>query len=467
MLRRISLITLLVIPLAVSEGYAKTSDWQNAIIKVAEKVKPSLVSIKVLEKKTEGPVKQFEFRWPSEEGQKIPEELKKWFKGFKIPSPREGMGSGFVCKVDRDKIYILTNLHVIKNARKIEIRLSDGQTFRGEDVKIVGEDKPSDLAILRVKSGNPPPSLSFADSDELKIGQWVVAAGNPFGLNGSFTFGIVSAIGRSGVPLPYGPEYQEFIQTDASINPGNSGGPLVDLNGNVIGVSTAIRSPNGGSIGIGFAIPSNTAKFVMNSLIENGKVERGFLGVSIQDIGTDLREAMGLTSTKGALVTKVLKDAPAEKAGIKEGDVILSFNGKTVKNSSHLKNLVAMVSPGTKVGVSIWRDGQTKAVKVRLGKRPEELAGWEGKTGEGNWLGMQVEETDSGVVVKDVYSGSEASDAGLREGDLIKKIGEVSINNMGDFERAKQLYVHSVKPIVFVIKRRGARFYLAIRPSSK
>jgi len=469
MLKRIALITLLIIPLPWVQGFASPSDWQTAIIKVAEEVKPSLVSIKVTEREQEEGIKHFEFQWPPEEGWEFqfPKEFKKWFKEFKLPPvPKKGIGSGFVCKVSRDKVYILTNLHVVKDAKKIEVRLSDGQIFRGDEIEIVGEDRPSDLAVLMVRSKNPPPPLSFANSDEVKVGQWVVAVGNPFGLQETFTFGIVSAIGRSGVPLPYGPEYQEFIQTDAAINPGNSGGPLVDLNGKVIGVNTAIRSPNGASIGIGFAIPSNTARFVMKSLIEKGKVERGFLGVTIQDIDVDLMEAMELTSTKGALITKVLKDSPAEKAGLKEGDVILKFNGIEVKNSSHLKNLVAMVPPGTRVEVQLWRDGRSKSVKVRLGKRPKEITGWEKETEERGWLGMEVEETDSGVVVRDVDPDSEAHDAGLREGDLLKKIGKVKIENIGDFERARELYAYAKKPIVFVIKRKGKRLYLAIRPSS-
>ncbi len=446
--------------------HAKPTDWENAIMNVVEKTRPSLVSIKVLEKGHSTIEKTFEFRWP-EEGPKIPESFKKWFKEFKSPTPKRGIGSGFVAKVKGNKVYILTNLHVIKDAEKIEVKFEDGQVFRGEEVEIVGKDSPTDLAVLMVESNNPPPPLSFGNSDEVKVGQWVVAVGNPFGLDQTFTHGIVSAIGRSGIALPFGPEYQEFIQIDAAINPGNSGGPLLNIQGDVIGVNTAISSPNGGFIGIGFAIPSNTAKFVLNSLISKGEVERGYLGVTIQDIDFDLAEAMGFTSTTGALVTKVLKGTPAEKAGIKEGDVILEFNGKRVKNSSHLMNMVAIVPPGKTAQIVIWHDGKTKRIRVKLAKRPKNVLSWETKGESEGWLGMRVEETDSGVVVNDVDPGSPADEGGLREGDLMVKIGKVEIENLSDFERAKELYAYTEKPIVFVVKRRGARRYIAIRPSKE
>jgi serine protease Do len=338
------------------------------------------------------------------------------------------LGSGVILSKDG---YILTNNHVVAKAEKLSVVLNDKKTYKA---KVIGADPPTDVAVIKIEADNLP-AASLGDSDQVKVGQWVIAVGNPFQLMHTVTAGIISAKGRSSVNLA---AYEDFIQTDASINPGNSGGALADLDGNVIGINTAIESPTGqgGSVGIGFAIPINMARQVMNQLMKTGKIVRGYLDLFPQDIDEDLAKALKLKSTEGALVRQVPEGGPADKAGIKRGDVITAFDGKKIADSVELRNLVAQAPPGTKVTVTLIREGKEMNVTVVLGERPAEATTPQRKQQPeqmtSSRLGISVQtltpdladnlgyKGDRGVVIVSVVAGSAADDAGLQRGDLIK-----------------------------------------------
>ncbi len=354
-------------------------------------------------------------------------------------------GSGFF--VD-DKGHVVTNNHVIAGAEKITVRLNDGREL---DAEVVGIDPGTDLAVLKVDVDSRQPFVRFADDVELRVGDWVLAVGNPFGLGGTVTSGIVSALGRDN----YAPgNYSDYIQIDAPINRGNSGGPTFDLQGRVVGVNTAIYSPTGGSVGIGFAIPASTASNVVQQIIENGSVSRGWLGVSIRDVDNNLAMAMDLDSTKGALVADVMPDTPAAKAGFQSGDVVLLFDGKEVDSARALTRLVGSIEPGENVKVQVARDGKLKNFTVKLGERnmDEEGADFSGK-GAGKQsslldeLGVRfgalddemrerldIEEDVKGVVVTAVRSGSPADEAGLSRGTIILKADNQTVEQKSDLE---------------------------------
>jgi serine protease Do len=330
------------------------------------------------------------------------------------------------------------------------------------------------VAVIKIK-GKELPVASLGNSDNVKIGQWVIAVGNPFQLMHTVTAGIISAKGRSSVGLA---EYEDFIQTDASINPGNSGGALADLEGNVIGINTAITSPSGGNIGIGFAIPINMAKQVMSALMSEGKISRGYLAIYPQDIDEDLAKALNLKNTEGSLVADVTPDGPADKAGIKRGDVIVEFNGKKVENSVELRNMVAQVSPGTKVEVVLNRDGKEMQLTVRLGERPGATEGQSSSEKQpeeqmSRKLGLSIQtltpdladqlgyKNAKGVVVTDVVAGSSADEAGLQRGDLIVEVNRKRVQSAQDFENETR----SLKSgdVVALLVRRGANtFFVAV-----
>ncbi len=394
-----------------------------------------------------------------------------FFKRFFGPQFRDqkqtvhSLGSGVI--VSRDG-YILTNNHVVQNSDKLTVEV-DKKKY---SAKVIGRDPETDVAVVKIDAENLP-AAALGNSDDAKIGEWVIAVGNPFELLHTVTTGIVSATGRSSVGIE---QYEDFIQTDASINPGNSGGALADLDGNVIGINTAISSPSGGNVGIGFAIPINMARKVMEQLITNGKVTRGFLGLVPQDIDDNLAKALNLKSTKGSLVGDVSPDGPADKAGIKRGDIITSFNDKEIENSQKLREDVAEVNPGTTVPVGILRDGKGIVLKVKLGERPNDLAsngnGQHNEEQNSEKLGLTVEaltpalasqlgyEKDHGVVVSDVADGSPASDTNIRRGDLIKEVNRTSINSVKDFNRA----IAKVKKgdsVAFLVRRGENTFYAA------
>jgi serine protease Do len=379
------------------------------------------------------------------------------------------LGSGVIVTKDG---YILTNNHVVAKAQKLSVVLNDKRTFRA---KVVGADPPTDVAVVKIEAEDLP-AATLGDSNMVRVGQWVLAVGNPFQLTSTVTAGIISAKGRSSVGLA---DYGDFIQTDASINPGNSGGALSDLDGNVIAINTAILSQSGGNIGIGFAIPINMAKQVMSELIAKGKVVRGYLDLYPQDITADLAKALELSSTQGALVANVPPGGPADKAGIKPGDVITSFNGEKITDSTQLRNLVAQTTPGTRAKITLLRDGKEMEVTAALSERPltEETgaAGQEqARPFSHQRLGLSVQtltpdiaqqlgyKGQSGVVVTEVTPGSNADDAGLQAGDLIKEVNRTPVRTAADFEREIKS-MKSGEIAAFLVQRGQGSIYITIK----
>jgi serine protease Do len=358
--------------------------------------------------------------------------------------PQHGVGSGVI--VTRDG-YILTNNHVVNDADEVKVSLQDGRSFTA---KVVGKDPKSDVAVVKIDAHDLP-AITFADSDKCEVGDLVLAVGNPFGIGQSVTRGIVSAKDRAAMDL----DYQDFIQTDAAINPGNSGGALVDADGRLIGINTAIYSRSGGNQGVGFAIPTDLARGVMESLIKYGKVTRGYLGVMIQDLNPSLAKKFKLNSNDGALVGDVVPDGPAAKAGLESGDVIEKFNGKPVTDTRHLKIEVARVAPGETVPVEISRDGSTKTFNVRLKELPgsDNLAENDGADSDKSdtLQGVGVADLDSqtrqqfhipehvkGAVVTQVDPESAAAEAGLKPGDVIMEINRHEVSGSEDAVKLTQ-----------------------------
>jgi len=383
-----------------------------------------------------------------------------------------GLGSGVIVSKDG---YILTNNHVVREADKVTVMLGENKKYTA---KVVGTDPQTDLAVIKINATDLP-AATLGNSDDVRIGQWVIAVGNPFELLHTVTAGIISAKGRSSVGLDLA--YQDFIQTDASINPGNSGGALADLDGNVVGINTAISSPSGGSVGIGFAIPINMAKQVMDELVLQGKVTRGYLALMPQDIDESIAKAWKLKSTDGALVGDVTPNGPADKAGIQRGDIITGFNGKKIENSTQLRQTVAQADPGSTAKINLFREGREIPVAVILGERPKDINGRsdreedapEEKTGEKLGLSIQTLTPDiaqqlgyrneQGVVVNSVTSGSPADDAGLRRGDLIKEVNRTEVRTAQEFKRLAAR-IQSGDSVVLLVNRRGQNtFYAAIQ----
>ena len=297
-----------------------------------------------------------------EQLEEIPEALRRFFDfrgGPPVPRERAGMGSGFIVSSDG---FIVTNHHVVENARQVIVRLPDRQEF---DAEVVGTDPRSDLAVLKIEATRLP-VLALAEDDDIKVGQWVLAIGSPFSLDFSVTAGIVSALGRS-LPTETGDNYVPFIQTDVAINPGNSGGPLFNLDGEVIGVNSQIITRSGGSIGLSFAIPVSVVRNVFSQIKETGAVERGWLGVSIQDVDRNLAESFGLDRPQGALIAQVGRDSPAEQAGLQPGDIIIRFDGESIETSADLPHVVGLIAPGTEVEAVIVRDGEEETIDVEVG----------------------------------------------------------------------------------------------------
>ncbi len=389
------------------------------------------------------------------------------FFDFPFPmSPQEteskALGSGFIISSNG---YIVTNYHVVKGYDGIVVKLHDGTTYRDNEVKLIGVDQRSDIAILKIKAKDLP-FLSWGNSDSLEIGDWVIAVGNPYGLEGTVTVGVVSARGRSGLPLRDGPVYQDFIQTDASINPGNSGGPLCNIKGEVVGINTAIKSTTGANVGIGFAIPSMWAKKIVNQLINKGKIERGYLGVYLKPLDDDLKEALGVK--EGVLIRQVEKSSPADKAGIQSGDIIVQFDGKKVNNIYDLQKFVADVSPGKVVNIRLIRDGKAKIKKVKIGEYTEPIVV---KNTQEKWgitaRSLKISEkrdmgVNNGIYIEAVDKNSLAYKAGIRKGDVIIKINNYPINSPSELSNVMDK-VKNKKVLLFVVLRDGNIYYLTFR----
>lgn len=417
---------------------------QKAFIEVSEKVTPVVVNIR------------------AERTRKV-DRLSPLFEQFfgdlfqKPPSEQRerSLGSGFILSEDG---YILTNEHVVSGAEQIKVRLTDQRVFPG---RVIGVDPKTDVAVIKIEAEEVFPVAVLGDSDRLKVGQWALAIGNPFGLDSTLTVGVISATGRTDIGIE---DYENFVQTDASINPGNSGGPLLNIYGEVVGVNTAIVASGQG---IGFAIPINLAKLVADQLISSGEVTRGWLGVSIQPLDAELAASFGLDRVTGALVTSVLPGTPAEKAGLQRGDVLLSFDGKPVRSVKELQLLVASSPLGKDLPVEVLRERVRLTLSVAIVARDAETQPTEQDIVEDGtpWLGMSFVETEQGVRVAAVELGSIAANAGVLVGDLILAINRHAVKNLADLHAARQR--GRVKEGVLLLLQRGEVSLYIVLPLKK
>lgn len=365
---------------------------------------------------------------------------------------QQSAGSGVI--VDAGDGIVMTNYHVVKNSEEVRVSLTDGRSFKA---KLVGSDPELDIAILQIDADNLT-QVTIADSSQLEVGDFVVAIGNPFGLGQTVTTGIVSALGRSGLGIE---GYENFIQTDASINPGNSGGALVNLAGELVGINTAIIAPSGGNVGIGFAIPANMAKASMTQIVKHGEVRRGQVGIGIQDITPDLRDAFDLKNGQlGVLVTNVVEGSPADKAGIKSGDIILQVDGKNTISTGQLRSLIGIKQIGEKVNLTLLRDGKNKQLTVKIGD-PQTLPQTDRQLHpllEGAQFAEDVD--GNGIVVKSLAPNSMAAYSGLRTGDLIVAVNKQRVHDLKDFSQALK---RNKNAILLQINRAGGSLFIVIR----
>ena len=378
----------------------------------------------------------------------------------------QGIGSGVIVRKDGT---VLTNNHVVAEADELKVRLSDGRTL---PAKVVGTDERADLAVLRIEAKEEFPAARLGDSDRLRVGEWVLCIGSPMSveLGHTVTAGIVSAKGRSSVGLA---DYEDYIQTDAAINPGNSGGPMLNLDGEVVGVNTAISSRSGGNEGIGFAVPSSMAKVIMDQLIEHGKVVRGWLGVMIQNVGQDLAEAMELPDTRGAVVGEVVEDGPAAKAGLKPGDVIRSVAGRAAVDVAEVRNRIALTAPGTDLALGVLRDGEERTVHVTIGELVGDggraVPSGGGSTGGVERLGLKLRSVDSpisGVRIEEVDPAGAAAKAGLVVGDVIVEVGREAVTKPEEVQ-TRLAATAPGKTALLRVNRAGGSLFVALRMPEK
>jgi serine protease Do len=433
---------------------------QHGFAQLVAKVKPAVVNIATTETKTQtqGP-----------DLSQLPPELRQFFgRQFRNQENQEvhALGSGFI--VDPAG-YIVTNNHVVDHAHKITVTTNDGTNY---PAKVVGRDSKTDVAVLKIEADKPLPYVAFGDSDKADVGDWVVAVGNPFGLGGTVTAGIISAHGRN---INEGP-YDDFLQIDAPINPGNSGGPLFNEAGQVIGIDTAIYSPNGGSVGIGFAIPSNMASQVVAELKASGKVERGWLGVQMQQVTPPLAKAMGLSAPEGVLVDKIVPDSPSV-GKLEQGDVITAFDGKTIKAPRDLAVDVADAKAGSTAKLSVVRNGHEQTLDIVIGNQSKEKVASADTSARGEKLGLALapltddmrsqlglDDSVKGAVVAQVKSGSPADESGVRPNDVITRVGDDHVTSPAQAAAQFRAAEHAKKKSVpLLVMRQGTPYYLALQ----
>ncbi|MHB1398077.1 MAG: DegQ family serine endoprotease [Trichloromonadaceae bacterium] len=411
---------------------------QEAFIEVSAKVTPAVVNIsaaRVSAGSEFGPLFENFFGSP--------------FRGQPQQRREQSLGSGFIISEDG---YILTNEHVVKGAAEIKVKLSDQRVYQG---KLIGVDPRTDVAVLKIEAGEKLPAAVLGDSEQLKVGQWALAIGNPFGLDRTLTVGVISAIGRADVGIE---DYEDFIQTDASINPGNSGGPLLNIYGEVVGINTAIVASGQG---IGFAIPINLAELIARQLIDKGEVSRGWLGVSIQPMTPELATSFGLDRQTGVLVNQVLADGPAAQAGIRRGDILMTLGGKEVRGVRELQLLVASTPAGETVTVEVLRDGKRQTFQVRVALQEAGSAAATAPADQNEAFGLSVvAEPGSGVVVVAVDPTGPAAQAGVQPGDLILAVNQQEVPDLDSFNRAAKR-AQTSRSVVLLIQRDQMTLYVA------
>lgn len=474
------LFYLLLIPAYSAEDAGITSLRQTskAFSSIARQVSPSVVYIQVESVNKSIPLQQLPLPFDDNIFERF---FGEQFFGDKFPdfmTPKqesgkekvEGQGSGFVYSISpgvlSDISYIVTNNHVVENAEKIQVTFQDGSKYYA---KVTGSDPKSDIAVLEIKDSSHPP-LTMGNSSALDVGEWVVAMGNPFGLSHTLTVGVVSAKGRTGLGIN---DYEDFIQTDAAINPGNSGGPLLNLDGHVVGINTAIFSRSGGYMGVGFAIPIDLANNITRQLIEEGKVTRGYLGIVIQTMTPELSESFGLDVIRGILIAQVSKGSPAEKSGLKVGDIIVSYQGANVSEVGDFRNRVSLTAPGSRVTMGLIRNGKKKQLSVIIGNLEKASVVAQSTTESADELGIVVQtitpelaeqfdaKSGEGVVITDVKQGSLAAMAGIRPGVVILQVNKQVVNSASSFKRAVKQSDND-KRVLLLINDHGVPRYVVL-----
>ncbi len=458
-------------PVATAPQLPMGGGGSKNFVEIAKSVKPAVVNIAATRTGKAG---------ENPHGSPLDDPFFRKFFGdefFKRDAPQRepkerGQGSGVIVEANG---LIITNNHVVNKADDIRVFLSDKREFKG---KLIGTDTKTDIAIVKIEATGLP-TVPWADSDQLEVGEYVLAVGSPFGLTQTVTMGIVSAVGRASMGIA---EYEDFIQTDAAINPGNSGGALVNVRGELVGINTAIFSQSGGNMGIGFAVPSNLSRAIMDQLVRTGKVVRGWLGVAIQDLTPELATQFGITDTKGVLVSDVMAESPAKKAGFERADVIVEYDGKSMDSPTHLRNAVAQTPIGKKVPVKLIRDKKPKTIEVTIVEQPKSLGqpsaeeNRESAVSSGVLSDLDVRElneeltaryglkaTERGVVVVSVKSGSAAEEMGVREGDVILEVNRKPVSSLKSYEQAASGLAKD-QAVLLLLKRKGQTIYLTLRP---
>lgn len=466
------------LPLLAQEdaGLENLRQTGKAFSSMFREVSPSVVFIQTERVRSVNPMQELPIPFDND--------LFRRFFGDKFPGAPEspdaqpqqrraiGQGSGFVFAAEggapAGKSYIMTNNHVVENADRILVQFDNGREYVA---RVTGRDPLSDVAVVEIDRGDLP-ALSLGDSNQLEVGEWVLAIGNPFGLNHTLTAGVVSAKGRNALGIK---DYEDFIQTDAAINPGNSGGPLVNLNGKVVGMNTAIFSRSGGYMGVGFAIPINQARAIADQLITHGAVTRGFLGVVIQELTPELAKSFDIEAGQGILVAQVSEDSPAEKAGLQQGDIITRYQDLPVRNVGGFRNRVAMTEPGSKQQLTVIRDDQTHNLTVTIGKLEEQAAVPEQAPSQSlQTLGLAVQsltpeiaqslgiEETGGVVVTAVNPGSAAALSGITTGTVILKVNREAVENAEEFKRAVD-QARSAGQVLLLVSQGGSQRFVVLR----